>query len=183
MVLFLIVSGLVSPANELPSPSFIVDNALLEEPVVIEHDLPYHSLHWDTSFTHVEPGFWSSFFRAARDWSISGPAIEDPGFRFRIERSTDPEFADARVIYEGLDRSTVLSGMEEGNHYFRVQTFDPENGVTSAWSPVLTLSVTYASLGRALGIFTVGLLVSGLTIATILAGAVRTRHRGKEENA
>lgn len=184
----LFIAGLTTPplhSETPPSPSFIVGGELLETDFNLAHPDPHFTLTWEfsDSFISTRPGFWSSFRQAVTDWSLSTEEFSEPDYRFRVEQAREGSFAEPRLIYEGLDLSSVLSGMEEGLHFFRVQTFFPETGETSAWSPILTLDISYPPLGRALGIFTVGLLVSGITIVTILVGTVRMNRQNQQEDA
>lgn len=64
----------------------------------------------------------------------SGDAI------FRVERSGSPEFHETRILYDGPDSATFVSGLPEGDHYLRIR----ENG--GSWSDrVLHVRVEFVS--------------------------------------
>lgn len=79
-----------------------------------------------------------------------------------------------RLIYEGKDRATVLSGMSNGRRTYRVGIVGADGAVTH-WSAPLEVSVTHHSISRALTFFAIGAIVFGATLILIIAGARRYR--------
>ncbi len=80
------------------------------------------------------------------------------------------------VRYSGGDEGSVLTGLAEGTHYFRIRAVDAE-GLPGAWSQPLEARVVFMDrhhLGRFLGL---GGLVVILTVGTILHGHFRARSR------
>lgn len=90
------------------------------------------------------------------------------GVDFEVQIATDKSFNSARSIYAGPDKATFVSGLADGQYYFRVR----EN--TSPWSQTLVLDVKHHSLALAISLFVVGFVVFGLTTWLVMDGARKT---------
>ncbi len=119
---------------------------------------------------------------------LAGPALAEPrfddppehsadgGFTLHweapgavvLERASGPDFDDARVIYEGGDTSSVISGLPDGEYRFRLRVADAD-----AWSDRITVEVEHHSLARAFGFFAVGAAVFLVLIFALLRGRPR----------
>ncbi len=84
-----------------------------------------------------------------------------------IEEARAPDFGDARVIYRGADRSSVLTGRSDGTYHYRVSALDGE----SAEIATASVTVEHHPLSRAFAFFGVGLVVFGCTVALVARGA------------
>ena len=91
-----------------------------------------------------------------------------------LQQSTLATFADPVARYTGSEKSSVLSGLAEGRHYFRVG----EEG-TSNWSVPLTVEVKFFPRDRLFLLLGSGAVVVLLTMGTIIAGALRHRGEGR----
>lgn len=76
--------------------------------------------------------------------------------------------------YEGTDQSSVLTGLEEGRHYFRLRAAGAAPGAEVLVDPV-SLEVKFFPRGKLFVLLGLGALVVVATIGTILIGGVRTR--------
>jgi len=90
-----------------------------------------------------------------------------------LEQSGDAAFSSYMTRYEGLDRSSVLSGLAEGNHYFRI---GPKGSETR--SAVVAVEVKFFRRDYLFWLLGAGGVVVCLTIGTIIVGAVQ---QGKGE--
>ena len=87
----------------------------------------------------------------------------------QLEQASGPDHADARIIYEGSDTSTVISGLPDGEYRFRLRAVESEE-----WADEARVHVEHHSLARAFGFFVVGGLVFLVLIIAILRGGART---------
>lgn len=167
----------------LPDAGIIHMGHLVTEDQIEEQENPYYVLSWTLSdgFESADaPGFWSQWWAAITDWSLSpNEDTFDHDWQFQVQRDTDPAFADARNVYLGADTTSYISGMDEQTHYFRVRTVSPDLERYSDWSPSLALVVSYPSQTRAFALFGVGAIVTIATIAMILIGSARTRREAE----
>lgn len=85
-----------------------------------------------------------------------------------LEQASGPDHADARVVYQGGDTSTVISGLPDGEYRFRLRAADAD-----AWADQTTVTVEHHSLARAFGFFVVGAIVFLVLIGAILRGRPR----------
>ncbi len=84
----------------------------------------------------------------------------------RLVESDSRDFRDARVVYEGPDTATVLSGKPDGVYHYRIESIA---GRTPIGEPV-SVTVAHHSLARALAFFAVGAVVFLATLALIVLG-------------
>lgn len=98
------------------------------------------------------------------EWEGSGADAS-----FRIERSKNPEFLDPSLVYQGPDTATFVSGLTEGDHYFRLREGD------RTWSDgALRVRVEFVSQN----LVTV-LLCAGTLCLTLLVFFLVQGHLGK----
>lgn len=88
---------------------------------------------------------------------------------YELEQSTDPDFGEAAIIYQGKDLATFLSGLENGTYYYRVRV-SGQTGAESPWSEPLQIRVEHHSLQLAFFLFGLGALVFLLTVAIVVHG-------------
>lgn len=94
-----------------------------------------------------------------------------PAATFTLEQSETSDFEESKVIYEGPDRASFISGLPNGHYYYRIKT--QAKGKTSDWSSTITVQVKHHSLTMALSLASVGLLVFVLTVAVVISGVKR----------
>jgi hypothetical protein len=95
---------------------------------------------------------------------------------FELEQSRGPGFEDHRLRHRGPERAFFVSGLTDGRNYFRVRAV-PAGSPAGPWSDVLVIEVEYPDRGQVILFLVVGCLVFGGTIAAIVSGWLRTRHR------
>jgi hypothetical protein len=93
------------------------------------------------------------------------------GLTFELEQSDEPGFEDHRLRHRGAERSFFVSGLREGQTYFRVRAI--AGGVAGPWSDTLAVEVAYPGRGRVIGLVIVGCLVFVATVVTIVLGWLR----------
>ena len=99
-------------------------------------------------------------------WTADTPEV-------RIEE-TDGHSAAANLVYKGLDRATLLSGLADGRRTYRAGAIG-EDGSVVAWSEPVTVTVDHHPLSRALTFFAIGAVVFFATLILIVSGARRDR--------
>lgn len=82
-----------------------------------------------------------------------------------LQQSTTPEFEKTKDIYEGIDRATFISGLANGDYYYRVKEINADQ-----WSPTFHVTVAHQSLTLAYSLFTVGAIVFLLTVGLVFKG-------------
>lgn len=98
------------------------------------------------------------------NWDYSDSA----DISFVLEASRDSLFEAADILYEGPDRATFISGLEDGRYFYRLRAFDGNQ--YSAWSGVTRVLIKHHSLSFALFLFSVGMLVFAATVGIIIYG-------------
>jgi hypothetical protein len=88
---------------------------------------------------------------------------------YQLEESQTAEFADARVRYEGPDRASFISGLTEGETWFRVRASNGE-GRFGPWSRPVSVEVRYPERPMVLRRLAVGALLFVATVGAVLLG-------------
>ena len=104
-------------------------------------------------------------------WLEDRPAT---GLSYLLEQSNEPAFTNAHVRYQGPDTASVLTGLREGNYYFRVREIDAD-GTQSAWSEPLAVEVHYLDRSTLILLLSIGAIVAGSTIVAIITGFLKNR--------
>lgn len=89
--------------------------------------------------------------------------------KVEVQKSESKDFENPTVIYKGIDRASFISGLENGDHFFRVK----EEG--GSWSSTLTIHVKHQSLQLAFTLFTLGAVVFILTVLVVVKGSYRVK--------
>lgn len=100
----------------------------------------------------------------------TNPAPADQDIEFIVQQSRTPGFEQARDLYSGTEKASLISGLADGVYYYRVRQNNE-----SSWSEPVRVQVRHHPLGTALQFFALGLLVFALTLFTILHGIRKTR--------
>lgn len=93
-----------------------------------------------------------------------------------LEQGVDADFTTPVVRYTGRDVSSVLSGLSEGGHYFRIGSKDGRR-----WSAPVKVNVAFFPRDRLVLLLVLGGIVVLSTIGAILVGYAKTKNR--EESA
>ncbi|MDF1816038.1 MAG: hypothetical protein P1V20_27810 [Verrucomicrobiales bacterium] len=99
-----------------------------------------------------------------------------------LEQAADMAFSNPVKRYEGTDTGSVISGLPEGTHYFRIYKAGDTTSPGRSANPI-KVSVEFFPRDQLFLLLTIGGLVVGGTIGTIIFGYFRTRDsvEGKEE--
>jgi len=89
---------------------------------------------------------------------------------FELQRAPTRHFSEPTISYKGPDRASFISGLEEGEYYYRVRT------AGGAWSEPLLIRVRYQSMTLAFTLFGLGGIVFLLTVLVVIRGVRQTNH-------
>lgn len=134
----------------------------------------------DTRFTAPELPPDGKFFETNE--GVVNLAWEGPeGATFELQQSPDPAFPEpgTGTRYLGPDPGSVISGLPEGTHYFRVRDV-PTNGTPGEWSGPLEVRVEFMATKWVVTLLIFGAVVFFTTIATIITGHLRSRQSPAE---
>jgi len=90
---------------------------------------------------------------------------------FQIEESTSSTFKPSRIIYQGEDSASIVSGRSNGNYFYRARILDKQLEPASDWSEPVRITVEHHSLQRAFTFFAIGLVVFIATLLVIIRGS------------
>lgn len=99
----------------------------------------------------------------------------DADVEFVLEQSRTSDFSAPSLRYRGPDRTTVMSGLGEGVHYFRVRL-----STDNEWSVPAKVEVDYISQGKLLALLAIGFLVVAMTVVAIVSGHLLETGRGEQ---
>lgn len=108
------------------------------------------------------------------DW---GDNTEDMDLTYQLQQSESKDFKNAKTLYKGKDRATFVSGLPNGNYYYRVRAFKGQQ--KSDWSNTVVLRVKHYSLKLAFLLAAIGIVVFLLTVYIIIHGV---RQQEKQQN-
>jgi len=100
----------------------------------------------------------------------------DDHLEVEVQQAGGVEFTAPVLRYRGTDAGTVLTGLAEGSHYFRIREMGPPDG---PWSAPLRVSVEFFPRRRLFLFLGLGAAVVLATIGTIVGGYFQTRRREK----
>lgn len=81
-----------------------------------------------------------------------------------LEVSKNSSFERPRALYQGTGTSFFISGLSDGEYYFRLREISPKN------AEIFILTVAHRSLTLALSLFALGSVVFLAIVAVILRG-------------
>ncbi len=88
--------------------------------------------------------------------------------QFVLQQSNSPQFNNAKTIYKGPDMASFVSGLPNGDYFYRVG-INKDGGVTN-WSKGLHLEVKHHSRNLAMLLFFLGTIIFISTVAVIIVG-------------
>ncbi len=92
-----------------------------------------------------------------------------------LQQSDSEDFTESTIRYKGTDAASVLTGLPEGTHYFRIA-----DAGTSEWSAPLAMKVEFFPRWKLWLILSIGACVVLATMGIIVVGHFTTKN---EENA
>ncbi|MGE9268904.1 MAG: hypothetical protein ACQKBY_12480 [Verrucomicrobiales bacterium] len=90
-----------------------------------------------------------------------------------LEQAASADFSDPVPRYVGTDEGSVISGLPEGKHFFRLRAKGGE------WSEPLGVEVAFFPRGRLFLLLGIGGVVVLATVGAILGGALSVKSRGE----
>jgi len=111
--------------------------------------------------------------KAVLQWAPSTGAA-GPDLEFVLQQSRDAAFSDPKKLYEGPDLGTVVTGLAEGDYFFRVREAMDSTPATKDWSETLTVRVKYPERRSVVLLMALGLVVFVGTVAAIVIGHRRS---------
>ena len=100
----------------------------------------------------------------------------EEGTNVVLQQAVDVHFEDAWTRYRGPDRGSVLTGLPEGIHYFRLGIEGSDE-----WSPPLKVEVKFFDRSALFLLLVIGGVVVCSTVGTIVFGHLQTRDKGGVE--
>lgn len=97
------------------------------------------------------------------------PSTETEAFIFELQESREADFNSHKLIYEGADEGSFLSGLADGQYFYRVRVKD------GAWSTPVAVEVKHHPLKLALILMAIGAFVFVSTIILVLKGSLSSK--------
>lgn len=92
------------------------------------------------------------------------------GGSYELQQSASHRFDKAVTLYRGPDRATVISGLANGDYFYRVRDL---GGNPGGWSETVKVTVAHHPLSRALLFFGLGAIMFLITVTVLIRGARR----------
>ncbi len=99
--------------------------------------------------------------KVALRWSGDAPFI--------LQRSPEPGFSAPKVLYEGPEQATYITGLTEGEWFFRT------GDASGVWSEPVRVEVRYVERGRVITLMFTGGIVFVATVGAVIQGYWRNR--------
>jgi len=115
--------------------------------------------------------------KVALQWSRSESAPET-NVEFQLQQSDTAGFSDPKTLYEGPDRGTVVTGLPEGEYFYRVRAVERARS-NSPWSGTLTVKVQYPDRKTVAALMILGMGVFIGTVTAIVVGHRRAGSKGQ----
>lgn len=111
------------------------------------------------------------------------PSIEgkQEGIEYQLEYSTDADFAEAELWYQGPQQRSFVSGLGNGEHFYRVRARMSPEAQWGLWSAPMRISVKLQDLAIAWLLFGVGALMFVCIAVFIVWQAQRAGTPGNPE--
>ena len=97
--------------------------------------------------------------------------MHDQEVSFILQQADTANFSNAEIIYKGPDRASFVSGLPNGNYYFRLRAINSADEMASSWSKPVVVKVRHHSLFLALTLAGVGAFVFVITTAVVIKGS------------
>ncbi len=106
-------------------------------------------------------------------WELDGTNTSANNFIFELQRSAHQDFEQSAQTYRGPDYATFISGLPDGDYYYRARTIAIDGAQESDWSAPVLVQVKHHSLSLALLLCGIGAAVFLITVGIVVQG-VRT---------
>ena len=116
-------------------------------------------------------------------WRADGPAPPEP-LEFELQQAPTSGFASSIVRYQGHQRATVLTGMLDGEYWFRFRARVPgHTNKYGPWSKPARFTVKHHSTTTAATLFGLGAVVFTATALFLWSEDRRQRHATPPDSA
>ena len=95
-------------------------------------------------------------------WEADGTPTE-----YQVEHAATSGFASPEVWYEGPATQTFISGLEEGDHFYRVRARGSESAAWGPWGESVGLTVEHQDMRLAWSLFGVGAVLFGSIVGFV----------------
>lgn len=119
----------------------------------------------DSGYALSDTGYY------ALSWVWDGDGVETD---FVLEESRSCDFSKPKLIYQGPDHSTALSGLLDGEYFYRVRAGD------GAWAEPIKIVVRHRSLKESIIYLVIGAAVFLATAVLVVAGHFAHRREGPQ---
>lgn len=92
-------------------------------------------------------------------WAADKPAP------YVIQQSLDASFKQAKTIYQGSDQASVMSGLPDGQYFYRMQAN------AGQWSEAIKVEVKHHTLEKAFAFFAAGAVMLFTLVFVLIKGA------------
>jgi len=112
-------------------------------------------------------------------WRV--PAADDgPLWRYEVQVDSSAQFSQPTQLYRGPDLATFVSGLPNGEYYYRIRVVGPQVDQPGRWDQAY-VHVEHHSLNLALTIASIGSIVFILTVIVVLRGAYRSEQLADDQ--
>jgi hypothetical protein len=98
-----------------------------------------------------EPNLTTNEGHISLEWSGDGDLLV-----YELQGARKPEFLDPMKLYKGGDTTSFLSGLADGQHFFRVRARTSGSGAWGPWSQTVELVCEHHSMTLAWSLFASG---------------------------
>lgn len=109
-------------------------------------------------------------------WKPGAPATETAPCEFELQQAFRQDFVQTNLVYKGKDYATFLSGLPDGQFYYRVRAVTPDGAQHSDWSAPVLVRVAHHSLRLAFLLFGIGAVVFLITVGIVIQGVRSSAH-------
>ena len=95
-----------------------------------------------------------------------------------LQQAPGIAFDQPTILYRGRDSGTTLTGLADGEYFYRIGIHSDQSG-DAQWSAPVRLEVSHHPLSRAWTFFAVGVVVFVATLGLVFLGSRRHRAIGR----
>lgn len=106
------------------------------------------------------------------EWNLDD--LERRSLVYQLEQADVQDFSDGRIVYQGPDEGSYISGLPAGSTFFRVRLVEGENAY-GAWSQTMEVQVRFPERWKVLLLMGGGTVMFLLLVITIIWGRKRSR--------
>lgn len=89
-----------------------------------------------------------------------------------LQHDSTAGFTDPVLRYAGADAGSVVTGLPDGAHYFRIRAVDAD-GRAGPWSEPFEVSIAYMQREKVVRLLAIGGFIVLATVGAILVGQFR----------